>query len=110
MKLVPVLGVSVLLLFVSACAQINVTKTAKGFHQPTDPDNVEILMTVPTRSFIELASVSTTGWPTNATAKMHNSLRAKCAPLGADAVILSHSGIDSGGYFWATGVAIAYAQ
>jgi len=96
------------LMFLTGCATINVTKTAKGYYEPTDPDNVEILVTVPGKPFIELATVSTQKWKTSATAKMHNSLRAKCAPLGANAVILKDSGIDYDGYYWATGVAIRY--
>ena len=86
------------------CAAVTVTKTAKGYFSPTDPDEIEILVTVPERTnrdYVELATVTTQNWPTNQTAKMHNSLRAKCAPLGANAVILSSSGIDYNGYLWA---------
>jgi hypothetical protein len=60
------------------------------------------------RPYIELATVTTQHWKTQETAKMHNSLRAKCAPLGANAVVLGSSGIDYNGYFWASGVAIRY--
>jgi hypothetical protein len=90
------------------CSIVTVTKTAKGYYEPTSPDNVEVLVTVPQRDFIELATVTTQRWSTRKTAKMHNSLRAKCAPLGADAVVLGSSGIDYNGYFWASGVAIRY--
>jgi hypothetical protein len=90
------------------CASATVTKTAKGYFEPTDPDEVEILVTVPDRNFIELATVTTKDWSTNDTAKMHNSLRAKCAPLGANAVVLASSGIDYNGLFWSSGVAIRY--
>ena len=93
-----------------SCATVTVTKTAKGYHEPTDPDEVEILMTVPSRPFVELAAVSSQKWTSGQTAKMHNSLRAKCAPLGADAVILRDSGIDYYGYYWANGVAIKYTD
>jgi hypothetical protein len=107
-----VFGISCFILLITlGCATVTVTKTAKGYFAPTDPDEVEILMTVPDRvkrDFIELATVTTQKWPTHDTAKMHNSLRAKCAPLGADAVILSSSGIDHNGDFWASGVAIRY--
>ena len=102
------LGIALML---SGCATVDVTKTAKGFFQPTDPSNVEILMTKPDRKFIEIATVSTSNWAPAETAKMHNSLRAKAAPLGADAVILLSSGITYGGYggyLWSSGVAIRY--
>jgi len=108
MKKICLLGMSFILLMACGCASVSVTKTAKGYFQPTDPDEVEILVTVPDRKFDELATVTTKNWSTGATAKMHNSLRAKCAPLGAHAVILGSSGIDYNGYFWASGVAIRY--
>ncbi len=108
MKKICLLSMSCVLLMVCGCASVTVTKTAKGYFQPTDPDEIEILVTVPDREFIELATVTTQKWSTAATAKMHNSLRAKCAPLGANAVVLGSSGIDYYGYFWASGVAIRY--
>jgi hypothetical protein len=110
MQKVCFIGVSCLLLMLCSCAQVNVTKTAKGYYDPTVPDEIEILVTIPQqqRPYIELATVTTQHWKTQETAKMHNSLRAKCAPLGANAVILGASGIDYNGYFWASGVAIRY--
>jgi hypothetical protein len=98
------------LLVTCGCASVTVTKTAKGYFEPTNPDEVEILMTIPSREFVELAVVATQRWETKATAKMHNSLRAKCAPLGAHAVVLRDSGIGPDGYFWANGVAIRYKE
>jgi len=100
-----------MLLIISGCASVNVTKTAKGYFTATDPNEIEILITVPGRSFTEIATVTTSGWGLGDTAKMHNSLRAKCAPLGANAVILGDSGIipDIGGQrYWSSGVAIRY--
>lgn len=109
MQKVCFLGISCLLLIICGCASVNVTKTAKGYFEPTTPDDIEILVTIPReRPYIELATVTTQKWSTADTAKMHNSLRAKCAPLGANAVILGSSGIDYEGYFWASGVAIRY--
>ena len=80
------------------CASVTVTKTGKGYFEPTNPDDVEILMTVPPREFVEIAVVATQNWKAKSTAKMHNSLRAKCAPLGANAVVLRDSGIGPDGY------------
>ena len=108
MKKVYFLGLLCMVLMICGCATVNVTKTAKGYFEATDPNEVEILMTKPERSFTELATVTTTHWPPGDAAKMHNSLRAKCAPLGANAVILISSGIDPSGYYWASGVAIRY--
>jgi hypothetical protein len=96
-----------ILFMVCGCATVYVTKTGKGYFAPTDPDEVEILIMRPERSFVELATVSSVYWTPNDIAKMHNSLRAKSAPLGANAVILTNSGI-SDGRIWASGVAIRY--
>jgi PBP1b-binding outer membrane lipoprotein LpoB len=104
-RLALILG-SVLLL--AACATVDVTKTAKEVFAPTDPNKVDILMTKPDRGYTEVAAVSTTNWEPGETAKMHNALRAKCAPLGADAVLIINSGINPNGKLWATGVALHY--
>lgn len=94
------------------CASVDVTKTGKGYYPPTNPNEIEILMTVPTRPYEELASVTTNGHEMRAEAKMHNAIRAKAAPLGANAVILKDQGIIptgfGGGQRWAMGVAIRY--
>lgn len=107
MKRIYFLGMLCMLLIISGCATVNVTKTAKGYFAATNPNEIEILMTKPEHSFTELATVTTTFWHPGNVAKMHNALRAKCAPLGANAVILIDSGIGDG-YYWASGVAIRY--
>src|SRR5688572_5196883 len=110
-----ILRSSALLLAISSffgCANVDVTKTGKGYYPPTNPNEVEILMTVPTRPYEELASVTTSGHDMRAEAKLHNAIRAKAAPLGANAVILKDQGIIptgmGGGQRWAMGVAIRY--
>ena len=97
-----------LLAGLSGCATVDVTKTAKGYFEPTTADDIEILMTVPERAYVELGTVTTSRWVASDTAKMHNALRAKTAPLGADAVILTDTGRDYNGYLWGNGVAIKY--
>ena len=104
--------VALLLLASVGCAQVDVTKTAKGFFSSTKPADVEILMTRPARQYTELATVSTTKWKPSETAKMHNALRAKTAPLGAHAVLITSSGIVRGAYntqwLWTNGVALRF--
>lgn len=92
----------------SGCAVVDVTKTASGFQPPTNPNLVQILKTVPARTYIELGTVSTTGFRLPDTAKMHNSIRTKSAALGADAVILTEEGILPNHTKWSTGVAIKF--
>lgn len=95
----------------TGCATVDVTKTAKGFFSATRADDIDILMTVPKREYTELATISTTNWKPSETAKMHNAMRAKTAPLGAHAVIIMDSGIvvtRNRQYMWSTGVALRY--
>jgi hypothetical protein len=97
--------------FVSGCAVVDVTKTAAGFHAPTNPNTVQILKTLPDRKYIELGTITVTGFAPNATAKMHNAVRTKSAALGADAAILTEEGVLNSGWAmekWATGVAIKF--
>ena len=91
------------------CAEVDVTKTAKGFYDRTNPNEVEILKTRPAKPFEELGTVTATGFSPSESALMHNAIRAKSAALGATAVILTEEGIIRGGWGpqrWATGVAI----
>ncbi|HBU07652.1 MAG TPA: hypothetical protein DEA99_00245 [Candidatus Omnitrophica bacterium] len=108
MKKTYFLGLLCVVLMICGCATIYITKTGKGYFPPTDPDEIEILITKPDRSFTEIATVTTQNWATAEAAKMHNSLRTKSAPLGANAVILISSGIAPNGRYWASGVAIRY--
>ena len=89
------------------CATVDVTKTGKGYFPPTNPNDVDILMTVPPRKFVELGTVTVQKFQADEEAKMHNAVRAKAAPLGANAVILQSQGINDRGR-WAIGVAIHY--
>ncbi len=100
-----------ILLLLCGCANISVTKTAQGYLEPTKPDTIDILTMKPERPFQELATIAVYKWNPKNTAKLHNALRAKSAPLGANAVVLLNSGINTDGYatyLWATGVAIRY--
>ena len=94
------------------CVTVDVTKTAKGFYDRTNPNEIEILKTRPERSYAELGTVTATGFAPSETAKMHNAIRSKSAALGANAVILTEEGIIpgglGGGIKWATGVAVRY--
>jgi hypothetical protein len=103
---------SLIFLVFSGCASVDVTKTAKGFYDITDPNDVEILKTRPDKLYVELGTVTVTGFPPKETAKMHNAIRSKSANLGANAVILTDEGMVNqpwaGLRRWATGVAIRY--
>ncbi len=90
------------------CQTVDVTKTAKGSFAPTKPAEVEILRTRPDRKYLELATVTTNGHSPSSEAKMHNALREKTAPFGANAVILIDSGVNPDGKLWSRGVAIRW--
>ena len=112
---VKALSVALIFFALIGCAPIvDVTKTVKGAYNPANPNDVEILMTRPEKPYVELGSVTASGFDLGDTAQMHNAIRARSAPLGADAVILTNQGIvplTFGGYTqWATGVAIRYTN
>lgn len=94
------------------CASVDITKTGAGYFAPTNPNQVEILTTVPTKPYVELGTVTISGFQAKEEAKMHNAIRAKAAPLGATSVIIQSQGMIPKGFGtferWATGVAIRY--
>lgn len=96
----------------SGCVVVDITKTAKGFYQATNANDIEILKTRPDRKYVELGTVTVTGYDASSTAKMHNAIRSKAAPLGANAVYLTDEGFTQGPLGsvnrWATGVAIKF--
>jgi hypothetical protein len=105
--------ICVALLVLSGCASVDITKTSKGYFPPTNPNDVQILTTVPTRPYTELGTVTVSGYDIREEAKMHNAIRAKAAPLGATAVIIQSQGMNptrgfGGGDRWGTGVAIRF--
>ena len=109
---VKTLSAAVVLLVLAGCASgVEVTKTAKEAYSPTNPNDVEILLTRPEKSYEELGTVTVNGFNTSYTAEMYNAIRAKVAPLGADAVILTSQGvrpIGGANLMWVYGVAIRY--
>ena len=109
-------GVLAMVMLVGGCGPtIDMTKTGKGFYQATDPDHVEILATLPSQDFEEVATFSTAGWNPSDTAKMHNGIRQKAAGVGGDAAVIQNSGINlvrsgfsTSRYLWSTGVVVSY--
>lgn len=64
------------------------------------------------RKYQELGTFTATGYPAMESAKMHNALRNKAAPLGANAVIITDSGQIRGEFgvqqLWVNGVAVRW--
>ena len=67
-----ILAVGAAICILSGCASVDITKTAKGFHDPTSPADVMILKTRPEKSYEELGVLTVTGFAPSETAKMHN--------------------------------------
>jgi hypothetical protein len=107
-KILALFTVLIAIACVTGCQSVDVTKTAKGFNVPTNPNDVEILMTKPDRAYEELGTIDAVKFKTSDTAKMYNAIRAKAAPLGANAVILTGVGIAQNGKQYAIGVAIVW--
>ena len=96
---------------VVSCASVDITKTGKGYFPPVNPASVEILKTRPERAYTEIGTMDVSGFSVKETAKMHNAIRSKAGPLGADAVIITDENVFSDGWTmqkFASGVAIQY--
>ena len=102
------------LVLLASCADVDVTKTAKGYYDPTPASNIEIMRTRPEgRQYFELGVVSASGFGVGDVAEMHNVIREKSATLGAHAVILTGEGITGDGLVkqrWCTGAAIRWGS
>lgn len=103
-----IIVIFILSLVLVGCASVDITKTAKGFYDATDPNEVEIFKTRPEKSFEELGTVTAMNFLPQETAVMHNAIRTKSAALGANAVILTQEGFSQNNRRWAIGVAIRY--
>lgn len=96
--------------FMVGCAHVDVTKTGKGFYNPTNPNDIEVLKSLPKRPYEEVGMVTALRFSLDETAKMHNGIRTKAAPLGANAVVLTEEGIMPNETIWAKGVALHYVD
>ena len=98
--------------FTLSCATVDITKTGAGYFDPVDPSRVEILKTRPDKPYVELGTLDIAGFKPRDTAKMHNAIRTKAAPLGANAVIITDENIlrdpYAGAVKYASAVAIRY--
>lgn len=112
MKKVKHIVIGLVASLVIGCGTVDVTKTGAGYFDPTSPSSVEILRTKPERSYVELGTVDVSGFTPRDTAKMHNAVRTKAAPLGANAVIITDENMVYQPYVgmtkYASGVAIRY--
>ena len=105
---------SLALSIICSCAgRVAVTKTGIGFYEPTNPNDVRILKTIPDRKYVEVGTVTVSIWHEGSDVTiMHNAIRTKSAVLGADAVILTDEGVEyvelEGTKYWAMGVAVKF--
>jgi len=102
----------ILAISISSCAgTVSIVKTARGAYQATSASEIEILKTKPDRAYEELGVVDAMNFPVNGVAKMHNALRAKAAPLGANAVFITDEGLLNNGWGivrYSSGAAVRY--
>ena len=103
---------SLALSIICSCATVAVMKTGSGFYEPTNPNDVRILKTIPDRKYVELGPVIASNFYSSAFADMYNEIKTKAAVLGADAVILTDEGFIKKEHtypqYWATGVAVKF--
>ena len=112
MKIQNILTTIIATFVLASCATVHVTKTGSGFYEPVSPASVQILKTKPDRPYTELAVMDISGFNVTDTAKMHNAIRTKAGPIGADAVIITDTSMVPDGWGgttkYASAVAIKY--
>ena len=101
-------------LALAGCATVDITKTGAGYYDPVSASTVEILKTKPDRAYVELATIDVAGFTPRDTAKMHNAIRSKAGPVGANAVIITDENMVYQPYVGAvkyvSGVAIRFTK
>jgi hypothetical protein len=99
-------------LALASCGTVDITKTGSGYYDPVPASTVEIIKTKPERSYVELATIDVGGFSPRDTAKMHNAIRSKAGPVGANAVLITDEGVVYQPYVgtvkYVSGVAIRY--
>lgn len=73
------------------CFTASVKLTTNEKFPPTDPEQVELFFEIPNRPYQEIGIVSAS-WDFGYVLQAINTLRAKAAEVGADAVILRQAG------------------
>ena len=103
---------SLALSIICSCGTVTVVQTGSDFYEPTNPNYVRILKTIPDRKYVELGPVIASNFYSSAFADMYNEIKTKAAVLGADAVILTDEGFIKKEHtypqYWATGVAVKF--
>ena len=103
---------SLALSIICSCTTVTVMKTGSGFYEPTNPNDVGILKTIPGRKYVEIGTVIVSDLYPSQFAGMYNEIKTKAAVLGADAVILTDEGVEyvelEGTKYWAMGVAVKF--
>jgi len=84
-----------------------------GFYEPTNPNDVRILKTIPDRKYVEVGTVIAHDLHLSQTRGMYNELKTEAAVLGADAAIITDEGFvmptdSSTSRYWATGVFVKF--
>ena len=106
---------SLALSIICSCASgtVAVMKTGSGFYEPTNPNDVRILKTIPDRKYVEVGTVIAHDLHLSQTRGMYNELKTEAAVLGADAAIITDEGFvmptdSSTSRYWATGVFVKF--
>jgi hypothetical protein len=76
-----------------ACSKTTAVRTAETTYDSVNWRDVQILTTAPDRPYEELGTLNTAGWKQKDTRKMHDELKKEAARWGADAVLVTTSGV-----------------
>jgi hypothetical protein len=76
-----------------ACSSTTAVRTGSTKHKSTNWRDVQVLTVRPERSFEEIGTLNTSGWKQKDTKKLYEDLRKQAAKMGANAVLVTETGV-----------------
>jgi hypothetical protein len=77
----------------AGCSSTTAVRTSETKYRSTNWRDVQVLTVRPERSFEEIGSLNTSGWKQKETKALYEDLRKQAAKMGANAVLITESGV-----------------
>ena len=93
------------------CSNTTAVRTSDEKFAKTNWHDVQVLTAVPTRDYIEVGSLNTSGWGQKKTEEMYKEFRQEAAKMGGEAVLITESGVEGRkDDQWARAAAIRFVE
>jgi hypothetical protein len=80
-------------IIVPGCSNTTAVRTSETRYRSTKWQDVQVLTVRPERSFEEIGTLNTSGWKQKKTKALYEDLRKQAAKMGANAVLITESGV-----------------